>query len=112
MQTISYRRAGFYHLQAAACLAEFVSETGKRMRTLQIDVRCGRQVKNHEARRNRFLPHSVEDRHACVIGVEVDKAALWTKDERTGRCLIVRMPLHVGETVGARNTAEHGDVGA
>lgn len=47
IQAISYSRTGFHYLQNAAGLAEFVGEARKSVRTLQIDIRCGRQIENH-----------------------------------------------------------------
>jgi hypothetical protein len=42
MQPISYSRAGFHDLQAAPRVAEFVGKPRESVRTLQVDIGCGR----------------------------------------------------------------------
>ena len=57
-----------------------------------------------------MLAHAVEDRRADVVYIEIDEARFRTEDKRAWGHLVIRVPLHIGETARARDAAEHGDV--
>ena len=45
-----------------------------------------------------------------MVYIEIDEARFRTEDERAWGHLVVRVPLHIGETARARDAAEYGDV--
>ena len=82
----------------------------KHVRAVHVHQRRGGKVQHNEPGRRGFGAHSIQNRVAHVIHVEINETRLRPEDQNAGNQLIVRVALAIREPPRARDAAEQRDV--